>query len=243
MNYHSNLTLKVLRSSSAGNCYFLESNDEILILECGIPVKEIKKALGFTFKKVQGCLVTHSHNDHSKALKDLLACGVKCFALPETFESKGLKSPFRKDIKELQNINIGNFKVKVLPAKHDVPIVSFLIDYMGVQTVFITDSYYLPYEIKGVHNWLIEANYDKEVLTNKVLDGKLNQFLAKRVIQSHLSIDKVLEILKENDKYTRNIVLIHLSDSNSDIESFRIRVQERTGKPTYIADKGLEVCI
>ena len=59
------MVLKVLGSSSKGNGYILDSGSEALILECGVNLKEAKKALGFDVKKVAGCCVTHQHNDHA----------------------------------------------------------------------------------------------------------------------------------------------------------------------------------
>lgn len=34
-------TLKVLASGSSGNCYLLSAGDEVLILDCGIPIREV----------------------------------------------------------------------------------------------------------------------------------------------------------------------------------------------------------
>lgn len=55
------LTLKCLGSGSSGNCYLLSTETETLILDCGIPIKEIKKGLKFDLRRVSGVVVTHSH--------------------------------------------------------------------------------------------------------------------------------------------------------------------------------------
>jgi phosphoribosyl 1,2-cyclic phosphodiesterase len=55
------MKLKVLSSGSQGNCYLLETNTETLILDCGIPIKDIKIGLDFDLRRVSGVLVTHSH--------------------------------------------------------------------------------------------------------------------------------------------------------------------------------------
>ena len=46
--------LKCLGSSSAGNCYLLENETECLMIECGIPIKEVKKAMNFNIRKIVG---------------------------------------------------------------------------------------------------------------------------------------------------------------------------------------------
>ncbi len=55
------MRLIVLGSSSSGNCYILENENEALILEAGIPFLEVKKKLDFNIMKIVGVLVSHSH--------------------------------------------------------------------------------------------------------------------------------------------------------------------------------------
>ena len=75
------MRLKCLGSSSAGNCYLLTSDSgETLILDCGIPIKEIKKGLDWNVKDVVGVLCTHKHLDHSKSVEDFEAMGIPIYA-------------------------------------------------------------------------------------------------------------------------------------------------------------------
>jgi len=54
--------LKCLGSSSAGNCYLLTSDSrETLILDCGIPIKEIKKGLDWNVRGITGVIISHTH--------------------------------------------------------------------------------------------------------------------------------------------------------------------------------------
>lgn len=55
------LKLKCLGSGSSGNCYLLSSETETLILDCGIPIMEIKKGLNFNLGGIKGVLITHAH--------------------------------------------------------------------------------------------------------------------------------------------------------------------------------------
>ena len=48
--------------STQGNCYTLTDNKgKILLLDCGISVKDIKVGVDFKVSNIVGCLVTHSH--------------------------------------------------------------------------------------------------------------------------------------------------------------------------------------
>ena len=64
------MKIKSIASSSSGNCYIVESAGEQLLIDCGIPVKKIRKAIG-TFENVVACLVSHEHGDHAKYLPQL----------------------------------------------------------------------------------------------------------------------------------------------------------------------------
>lgn len=56
------MKLKCLDSSSAGNCYLLTSDsEETLILDCGIPIKEIKKGLNWNIRGIKGMIISHAH--------------------------------------------------------------------------------------------------------------------------------------------------------------------------------------
>ena len=53
--------IKVLATGSKGNCYLIEVGKEKLILELGIPFKEILKNLNFKLEGVVGACVSHKH--------------------------------------------------------------------------------------------------------------------------------------------------------------------------------------
>lgn len=55
------MVLKCLGSSSAGNCYLLENNEECLVIEAGLPLKEVKKAVDFNVRKINGVVISHGH--------------------------------------------------------------------------------------------------------------------------------------------------------------------------------------
>lgn len=56
------MKLTCLGSSSAGNCYLLQAdNKETLILDCGIPIKAIKKGLDWNIRGIKGVVISHTH--------------------------------------------------------------------------------------------------------------------------------------------------------------------------------------
>lgn len=55
------MLIKVIGSGSSGNGYALISGEDILLLECGVPAKEMLKAIDYQASKISGCLLSHEH--------------------------------------------------------------------------------------------------------------------------------------------------------------------------------------
>lgn len=237
------MKLKVLGSGSSGNCYLLQGTKETLILECGLPYKTILKGLDFNLSNIVGCLVSHEHKDHSKAIRDLMNNGIDVYTSVGTVEDLdiGGYSACRLDfLKSEKAVNIGEFIVLPFEAEHDArePL-GFLIHHkeMG-KLLFITDSYYCKYKFNGLDHILIECNYSNKILEER----ELPKSLKSRIIKSHFELENVKDFLRSTDlSQLRDITLIHLSDGNSNAAQFKEEIEKLTGKPVYIADKGLEL--
>jgi phosphoribosyl 1,2-cyclic phosphodiesterase len=228
-----------------GNCYLFEASTSTLIVECGVPFKEIKQALGFNLNKVAGAIITHEHKDHSKAVNDTLAAGINVWASNGTHNALGTINHHRsKIINNIETFHVGDFKILPFDVKHDcAEPLGFLIHHPECgNTLFITDSYYVGYTFNNLNNIIVEANYCWSIINKRIEGGNMNGFVRDRVIQSHMNIDTTLQLLAANNlKAVNNIVLIHLSDGNSDEKEFKKRVINATGKIVHVASKGLQI--
>lgn len=65
----------------------------------------------------------------------------------------------------------------------------------------------------------------------------------EHVCRGHMELETTLEFLKVNKSMDlRNVVLLHLSDDNSDAEMFAARAKEVVGMAdVYVADKEMEI--
>lgn len=238
------MKLTVLGSGSSGNCYLLQNENETLIIECGLPYKTILKGLDFNLENVVGCLVSHEHKDHSKAIKELLENGIDIYMSKGTWRTFGYISHRLHFIQSEKQIQIGNFTILPFEAEHDAaePL-GFLIQHKEIgKLLFITDSYYCKYKFKGVNHIMIECNYSEDILRENLENEVIHPVLRDRLIKSHFSLENVKEFLKANDlSKVRNLMLIHLSSSNSNANEFKSQIERLTGKPVYIANKGLEI--
>ena len=55
------LQIEVLGSSSSGNAYIVSDGDSSLLLECGLPIKELQTKSNFRMTQMAGCLISHLH--------------------------------------------------------------------------------------------------------------------------------------------------------------------------------------
>ena len=240
------MQLKIINSNSAGNAYILQSSTgEALLIECGVRFDAIKKALGFNLRSVAGCILTHEHGDHAKSVNDILGAGINVWSSAGTHKALGTDKHHRARVTASDHkFSVGGFKVISFEVKHDVaePL-GYLINHQECGTVlFLTDSYYCEYVFTGLNNIIIEANYCQTILDRRVQEGANPKFLRDRVITSHMSLDTCKRTLKAYDLcQVNNIVLIHLSDGNSDAGRFQREVQEATGKTVHVADAGMTI--
>lgn len=237
------MNLKVINTGSKGNAYILYNENEALLIECGVNIKEIKSALNFDYSKVVGCLVTHEHFDHSKSILDVMRLGINTYASFGTLKARYVVEEKRAIVvKSKVSITIGNFKVMPFDVSHDAkePL-GFLIEHPDCgKTLFITDTFYCKYTFPGLNNIIIEANYSKAIIDKKYGPDSDKEFLRNRILKSHFSLENCKDMLSANDlSKVNNIVLIHLSDTNSDEAQFVREVKELTGKNVTAASKGL----
>lgn len=243
------MKLKVLGSGSSGNCYLLQNEKEALMLECGLPWKIILKGLNFNLNNVVGCLVTHEHKDHSKAVRDVLNNAMDIYTSVGTSKALDIDdyaiNSYRLDfIKSKQQFNLGQFTILPFETQHDAaePL-GFLIQHSDFgKLLFITDSYYCQYNFSCLNYIMIECNYSMDILNENIKNGLIHPTLANRLLKSHFSLNHVKEFLKANDlSQCREIILLHLSDSNSNAAQFKEEIERLTGIPVYVASKGLEL--
>ena len=159
------MKLKCLGSGSSGNCYLLiASNGETLIIDPGLQIKEIKKALNWNISCVVGAVCTHHHADHAKSVKDLEQMGISVF---KPYESSKTMSIGSTDW-TIQGFELTDKAGKFMHTNADgseCQCYGFLISHpeMG-RLLYITDTELVKWRFKNVNQILVEANYSKEII-------------------------------------------------------------------------------
>ena len=231
-------------SSSRGNLYRVISDSfrTQLLIECGLPMKDIRKVLGTQITKIDGVLISHEHKDHSKAIHEFLKAGIDIYTSKGTLTASGAeRSAYSRCIKSQDIICIDDIEVFPFEINHDAaePLGFMLRDNNDI-VMFATDTYNIEYKINGATKLMIECNHSYEIIDKKVAAGTLDKKRAERLVRSHFSLENLKKWLKMNDLTSlKEIFLLHLSKTNADPIQFQKEIEELTGVPTYIADENI----
>lgn len=232
------MKLIISGSSSKGNSYALQSDSgEILLIEAGIHLREVKKAIGYKTSKVVGCIVSHAHGDHAKYIPEYLKAGINVSSNDEVAE----KYPGVDTMSENITFRFGDFGVTPFPVEHDAKNFGYLIHEPSYGTIFFaTDCYNLHFVIRGCKTYLAECNYSDAILDKAVADGKTPRSQADRVRLSHMSLEHSIAWLKECDAEhcAKQIILIHGSARHLNPIIAVNKFQQVIGVPTYYAKSG-----
>ncbi len=238
------MILKVINTGSVGNCYVFKSETgEVLIIEAGVKFSEVKNYLNSEISNISGLLITHKHGDHAGHVNEFVKYGIDVYSSNSTSKDLGIEDYHRsKILTPTEIVSVGGFNVYPFKAVHDVETLGFVINHKETGNfLFLTDSAVIPHRFDGLNNIIIEANFCEVLIRDKA--PKISGFdRFSRLFTSHLSIQKCRSMLESNNlKQVTNIVLIHLSDQNSNEKQFKENIEEIHPENVFIACKGLEI--
>ena len=231
------IDIQVIASGSTGNCYKITAGTDVLIIECGIRFQLIREAFKFQLSRVCGCLLTHEHQDHAKAAKDIMKAGVPVYMSAGTAENLSLTGHRAKIVKPLVKFQVGGFTVLPFQVEHDAsePLGFLIQGKSGEKLLFCTDTYYVKYRFKGVNYFLIECNYSSKILAENIASGFVSPSMESRIKRSHFELERVKEFFRANDlRKCRGIWLIHVSRGNGDPELFKSEIEGVSGVPVHV---------
>lgn len=234
------MEIKSFASSSKGNSYIIKYKNTCIILECGLPFKDIKK-------EVDGCdayvLLSHEHQDHAKYVETYLKMGI------DVYTSNGTKNALIEKNSKLSKyinfkscyekfiISFKEFYIYAFSTQHDSrePFGFYIKNYETKECVlFATDTYYIKQRFSRIDYLMIECNYSKDLLEKDLYISKAQKI---RLLQSHFEIENVKNFIKNNNKFLKEIYLLHLSSKHSNSKQFKEEIERISGVPTFICNE------
>lgn len=228
------MDIKIIASSSKGNAYVISDDSKHVLIDPGVNIKTIRKAVDFNLSDLDFCLLSHEHKDHSRSIRDISRYGINCFMSKGTQDNIDKKySAYDYIIGNGSFIDIDGWTILAFDVKHDAaaPLGFLLMSPTNKIVLYATDTYYLEYKFTGVTHYLVECNYSENLLQK---NAGIHEDVKSRIRTSHFELENVKEFFKAQDlSKTEKIYLLHLSDENSDEKLFVNEIEKVTGKPVY----------
>ena len=219
-----------LASGSDGNCYYLGTDSYGVLLDAGVGMRFLRKALkekGIGIENIMAVFITHEHADHIRSVGALgEKYGIPVYAT-ETVH-KGINNSVNTDsrlyaskrvIEKEISVSIKGLKITAFNVPHDSnECVGYLIAYKQHNIVLVTDAGHIDEKvgeyIRLANHLIVEANYDREMLYR----GSYPPFLKDRISngKGHLCNSEVADFIAAHyDMHIKNIWLCHLSEDNN----------------------------
>ena len=231
-----------LGSGSSGNCYYLYTDTDGLLIDAGRGPRSLKKYFreyGLPASLIRHMLVTHDHADHVKSVGKVSA-ELRLPVYSTKLVHAGIQRNYCvkpkipadlvRSIEPGTTFVIGDFQVTPIHVPHDsADNVGYKIEADGVVFCLLTDVGHVTDDMKSFisdANYLvIEANHDEEMLA----EGPYPQHLKERIASQtgHLSNKDCAEaIANYASTALRHVWLCHLSEENNHPELARKTVEQ-----------------
>lgn len=216
------------KTGSKGNASVVSDGETLIQIDAGITPEKVNQSIGYKLSEVSGIITSHAHIDHSAFISRFLRLGMKVYANEETWLKTQISRLNRNalTIEAGKQFNVGTFIVKPFDVAHvnsdGTPCqnLGFLL-YSTVtkeKMLWITDASYIESRFPPMDYICIECNYiDVDDYANEL--QYVNPFVESRRLRSHLSLDRCVAFLKQQDlSHIKEIRLLHLSESQGKIE-------------------------
>ena len=244
-------------SGSSGNCYYLFTSTDGLLIDAGVGIRALKKHFkdyGLSMSKVRNIVITHDHADHVKSVGCIsYENNINVYATKEVHQ--GIKRNYCVHhkindehihyLRKNEELQLGEFKITPFEVPHDsTDNVGYCIKYEDLVFCLITDAGQVTEEMKAYirkANYLvIEANHDEEMVAN----GLYPQYLKSRILseKGHLSNSSCAHALVENaTENLKKVWLCHLSEENNHPELARKTIENILRASGIVIGKDFDV--
>lgn len=214
--------LFVLGSGSRGNCFAVETDGAVLLIDAGFSAREIERratAVGLDLARTIGIALTHEHGDHATGAARL----ARRLAAP-ILTAPGTWSQLPADARRAEHrplglcaaVELSLFRVTACPTSHDAaePL-AIAVDTADGHRVGVAYDLGRPtaavrYLLRNVTAVVLEANHDDVLLRTSGYPASVQQRIAGS--GGHLSNRACAELLEEvHHPGLGTVVLAHLS--------------------------------
>ncbi|MCB9358748.1 MBL fold metallo-hydrolase [Candidatus Woesearchaeota archaeon] len=214
-----------IASGSNGNCYFMESGNDSILVDAGLSCKELvhrMSNLGLSAKRLSGLFITHEHSDHIRGVEVLSKkFDIPVYVTEGTFNASNFRVNDRllNLIKCGSSITMGNIAVNPFTKNHDAAEpCSFMLNAEGYNVAVMTDigekCANVVDAISKANVAFLETNYDELMLEKSNYPYPLKQRIGGNM--GHFSnYQASLLVLEHANPCLKHVFLSHLSANNN----------------------------
>ncbi len=230
-----------LASGSNGNCYYIGTQDEAVLVDVGIHYKRFRERLqdaSLAPEKIKAAIISHEHNDHVQGARSLS----KQLNIPVFYTRKTYHKCYKRNRADIFRLftpgisfSVGNLEIYPFLKPHDaVEPCSFTIKTQKKTIGVFTDiGWGFPELVKLTDECdalFLETNYDE----NKLKTGIYPPHLKERVLsdRGHLSNEQAADLIRKSDNNRKIIICSHISAYNNTEELIRNTFSDLQSKHT-----------
>ncbi len=218
------MLVSVLASGSEGNCTLIQTKYKKILIDLGMNNKYIVSQLSelnILPSQIDCVLITHTHSDHTGAMKTFFKKNTPMICLdPKMMSELDFLENYSFLCFDETPIYLGDAVIESFKTSHDAPGSRGYIIREGESSfVYVTDTGYINYKLfdkLSNHSlYVFESNHDIELL----MHGKYPAWLRSRISSDvgHLSNGQAgFYLSRLIGPKTKEVVLAHLSKENND---------------------------
>lgn len=231
------MRVTILGSGSEGNALLLESGTTRVLVDAGLSYRKLVQrfaSIGREVpKEISAVIVTHSHGDHAahaSTYSNRFGCPIR--ATEVTLRSIRLCRSARKEaFRAGRSFRIGDIRARSCSIPHDAPQVALVFETPSTTLGLVTDLGHVPKHLPRFlcecETLLLESNHDADMLAT----GRYPAPLKRRVAGAlgHLSNAQAGDLLADIGHAPRQVVLMHLSETNNSPQLARSSAEAALG--------------
>lgn len=214
-----------INSGSNGNCYYVGTPQNGVLIDVGISAKELLKRLNrlsIQPQSIKSIFISHEHIDHIRGLqKTAEILNIPVYISKGTYQNSRLiiEGKQLNFIQHDSEIEIGGLTIKAFQKVHDAaePL-SFVVKKNDTKIGVFTDIGVACDNLKSHFSQcqvvFLEANYEPEML----LQGNYPYHLKQRISggKGHLSNHEAVSLVQQHQSpQLQHLILSHLSNENN----------------------------
>jgi len=218
------LEVTSLGSGSSGNALLLRAGGAVLLVDCGVGVRQLLRAMGgigLNMTDVDAVLISHEHSDHIRELPRFVKQGTAVLSTRGSALAANVPSRLWQETRSGHPLRLADLEIVAIPVCHDaVDPCGFLIRSSAGSVTVVTDlgcpSPAVAEAIAESRLVVLEANHDEAMLRR----GPYPERLQRRILSDsgHLSNAGCADLLAraiQGSIQPPTVWLAHLSETNN----------------------------